>query len=187
MRKLLLTLTLMLFIRPCQAHGFSGSGFLHPLTGIDHLVAMIAVGAWSAQIGGKAIYKVPAAFMIMMCIGGISGIYSININFTEFGIALSVILLGASITINKRVAWYIAAIAVGLFGFCHGYSHGREIPHQHNILLYMFGFLLTTLGLHIVGAVGTLLLLEEKRGKATLSWLGTAAFIIGIYLFLKLL
>ena len=187
MRKLLLTSVTILSADACFAHGFGGSGFLHPLTGIDHLMAMIAVGAWSAQLGGKAIFRVPASFLIMMCLGGLIGIKNFHIGYIEFGIALSVVLLGAAIAINKKTAWLFAAMAVGLFGFCHGYSHGAEIPQQQHITAYIIGFLVTTLGLHVAGAVGGLLLLEERNGENILRGLGTVTAAIGIFLLLKLL
>lgn len=185
MRKLLM---IILFFIPSTlwAHGFGGNGFLHPLTGMDHLVAMIAVGAWSAQLGGKAIYRVPASFLVMMCLGGLVGIQKMQVEYTEFGIALSVVLLGLAIAINRKTAWLIAALAVGIFGFCHGYSHGVEIPHQHKVAEYIIGFMVTTLGLHIVGAVGGLLLLEEKNGGTILRIAGVLGTVIGIFFFLKL-
>ena len=186
MRKFLF-IGLFLFPATLWGHGFGGSGFLHPLTGIDHLIAMVAVGAWSAQLGGKAIYLVPASFLVMMCLGGLVGIQKIPVGYTEFGIALSVVLLGLAIAINKKIACLIAAMAVGIFGFCHGYSHGVEILYQRKMAEYIIGFMITTLGLHIVGAVSGLLLLEEKNGEAMLRLAGVVGAVVGIFLFLKLL
>ncbi|MBS1688496.1 MAG: HupE/UreJ family protein [Bacteroidetes bacterium] len=186
MRKFLF-IGFLFFPATLWAHGFGGSGFLHPLTGIDHIIAMVAVGAWSAQLGGKAIYRVPASFLAMMCLGGVVGIQKIPVAYTELSIALSVLLLGLAIAINKKIAWLIAAVAVGLFGFYHGYSHGAEIPNQHKVAEYIVGFLLTTLGLHIAGAVAGLLLLEEKNGEAILRIAGGLGAATGVFLFLKLL
>jgi urease accessory protein len=163
-------------------HGFGGGGFLHPLTGIDHMVAMVAVGAWSAQLGGTNVIRVPVAFLTMMCIGGLIGVAATPLPYVQFGVVVSVILLGLAIALNQRVAWILAVLGVGIFGLFHGYSHGREIPQQQHVALYIFGFLITTLGLHVVGAVSGLLLLEHSRGKVYLRRVGVVVFFVGIYL-----
>ena len=166
-------------------HAFMGSGFLHPLTGVDHMVAMISVGAWSAQLGRRYLITVPLAFLVMMCIGGTLGVFNITVPYTESGIVLSVLLLGFAIVVNQTVGRVLAALAVGVFGLCHGYAHGKEIPLQLHVPLYIFGFLVTTLFLHIVGAVGGLLLLEEQRGALYLRAAGGIVFMVGIYLLIK--
>jgi urease accessory protein len=184
MRKVTISAGLIFWCTAAEAHAFGGSGFLHPLTGPDHLLAMVAVGAWSAQLGGKALWRVPLAFLVMMCLGGITGISQFPLSFVEYGIALSVVLMGLAIAINQRPSWLLAAIAVGLFGFCHGYAHGLEIPKQAHSGIFITGFLITTLGLHIVGAAGGLLLIEEKQGFKTLRFLGAATSLAGVVLFM---
>lgn len=169
----------------CFAHGFSGNGFMHPLTGMDHILAMVAVGAWSAQLGGKALYLVPGSFLIAMLAGGIAGAEIIPIETIESVIALSVLLLGLAIWINKKVSVLIAGLAVGIFGFSHGYSHGLEMLHTVNALDYIVGFIITTLGLHIIGAIGGLLILEEMNGPKHLRILGAITSFIGVYLLLR--
>jgi len=176
---------LILLSKYSLAHGFGTNGLLHPLTGADHILAMVAVGAWSAQMGGKAIYLVPCSFLAMMFLGGITGIEMIAIGKIDWMIALSVILLGLAIYLNKKISLLIASLAVGTFGFCHGYAHGTEIPHAFNAGEYITGFTITTFGLHVIGAVGTLLLLEEKSGPGNLRLLGAVTAFVGACLLVR--
>ncbi|WP_307470468.1 HupE/UreJ family protein [Paenibacillus harenae] len=179
---LLFVIFFILSIDTSYAHGFGGSGFLHPLTGIDHLFAMVAVGLWSAQIGGRAVYLVPSCFLFMMAVGGIVGFQEIQLSNVEFMIALSVLLLGLAIFLNKKSSIVLAGLGVAIFGFFHGYAHGAEIPNTLNHIEYMIGFLVTTLGLHIIGAVSGLLILEKRKGSTTLRFSGLTIFVIGVYL-----
>jgi urease accessory protein len=167
---------------PCSAHGFSGSGWLHPLTGVDHMLAMAAVGAWSAQLGGRALYFVPAAFVCAMAAGGTVGFERIVIPGTEAGIALSVLLLGIAICWERKLALPLAALAVTLFGISHGYAHGYEMPLTQAKWSYATGFLITTAGLHVAGAVGALLLLERPKGSQLLRYAGGVAALAGVAL-----
>src|SRR3954447_11209333 len=157
---------------PPAAHGFGGSGWLHPLTGIDHMLAMIAVGAWSAQIGKHAVFYVPAAFVAAMVFGGALGFEHVVLSGSEGGIALSVVMVGSSIALERRTPVVLAAIGVGLFGICHGYAHGYEIPGAESRWVYASGFLITTACLHLVGAVGGLLILEHVHGNRWLRCAG---------------
>jgi urease accessory protein len=163
-------------------HGFTGSGFLHPLTGLDHMLAMIAVGAWSAQLGGKNLIRVPFIFLIMMSVGGVLGMYGVRVPYVQMNIILSVILLGVAIALNQPIGWMLAAIAVGIFGLSHGYAHGKELPGQAHVIGYVIGFLITTAGLHVIGAAGGLLILEQQRGGIYLRWVGMGVFLLGMYL-----
>lgn len=169
----------------CDAHGFAGSGWVHPLTGVDHMLAMIAVGAWSAQLGGRSLIYVPVAFLVAMLVGGIVGFERLDLAGTEFGIGLSVLTLGIAIATESSATLGVAAIGVGLFGICHGYSHGYEIPAAQNWLRYSIGFLITTACLHAAGAVGAMLLLEQARQVRWLRLAGSAAAAIGAYLSLN--
>lgn len=165
------------------AHIIHGeSGFLHPLTGIDHMIAMIAVGAWSAQLGGGAIIKVPASFVIAMLIGGMLGFYSVALPYIELGIILSVLFLGLAIFFNHKSSLFLAIMSVLCFGVCHGYSHGTEMPSLANKYIYIFGFLATTASLHLIGAVGGLLILDKKYGYLILKLFGLFSFLIGLWL-----
>lgn len=164
----------------------SESGWMHPLSGIDHMIAMIAVGAWSAQLGGKAIFRVPLAFVVAMLLGGIIGFSHIIMQFAEEGIAVSVLLLGLAIVFERRTSIILAVIGVGLFGICHGYAHGYEMPGMTNKYFYVIGFLITTACLHLLGAIGGLLMLENKHGSIYLRLCGVFASLVGIFLTLKL-
>jgi urease accessory protein len=172
---------------PCSAHGFSGAGWVHPLTGPDHVLAMIAVGAWSAQLGGHAIVSVPLAFVGCMLLGGIAGFEAFPLPGTELGIALSVLLLGLAIATRLQTVLLLAAASVGVFGVCHGYAHGHEAPHSSGQAVYAVGFLATTAGLHVVGLVGGLLVLDEPRAAWTLRIAGIAIATAGLYLVGRLL
>ncbi|WDR01757.1 HupE/UreJ family protein [Devosia algicola] len=179
--RLATTIALSIMAVPAQAHGFGGSGWLHPLTGPDHMLAMIAVGAWSAQMGGRALWTVPSAFLLSMAAGGALGFAGLNLPGTEIGIALSVLLLGTVVLFAWSAGWPVAAIATLIFGFSHGMAHGVEIHTHDNPLLYELGFLTTTAGLHVVGLVGGLLLLESSRGAMFLRGLGACTVVAGIY------
>ena len=181
----LLGLSLLAYCPNVFAHGFSGSGWLHPLTGIDHMCAMIAVGAWSAQLGGRAFWQVPTAFVCFMFLGGLCGFAHIMLPFTEIGISLSVLLLGLAIAIEYKAGIIFAILGVALFGLCHGWAHGYEIPAHSNKITYALGFLATTACLHIVGVAGGLILLEEKNGRLHLRLCGAASAAVGIYLIIR--
>ena len=170
---------------PCAAHGYGGSGLLHPLTGLDHALAMVAVGAWSAQLGGRTIYVVPACFVLLMLLGGVAGWAGMAGGNLESLIALSVLLLGLAVAFDRRLSVLPAGVAVGIFGFCHGVAHGTEMPQAGNSTAFMAGFLVTTAGLHLVGAVAALLLLGQRRGKRILRILGALTALAGVLLLFK--
>jgi urease accessory protein len=167
---------------PAYAHGFAGSGWLHPLTGPDHMLAMLAVGAWSAQLAGRAIWTVPAAFLCAMAIGGMAALRGSPLTGTEIAIASSVLGLGLAIALDRRFAWPVAAFATALFGLAHGSAHGSELPRTADAASYVIGFLVTTAGLHVAGAAGGLLLLEHARGRGWLRLAGAATTVAGLLL-----
>jgi urease accessory protein len=123
----------------------------HPLTGIDHLCAMIAVGLWAAQTGGRAIWAVPLAFVSVMLLGGASGMTGVHFPFAETGIAVSVLMLGVFIAAAVRLPLPASILIAGLFALCHGYAHGAEMPTTASALGYAGGFALTTALLHVAG------------------------------------
>jgi urease accessory protein len=143
------------------------------------MLAMVAVGAWSAQLGGRAIFYVPAAFVCAMAAGGVLGFQQMTIPGTELAISFSVLALGAAIALGSKLSLLVAAVAVALFGLSHGYAHGHEIPASQVRWQYAAGFLATTAALHVIGAVGGLLLLESKNGKVLLRLAGTATAFAG--------
>jgi urease accessory protein len=161
------------------AHGFVGPGWLHPLTGPDHMLAMIAVGAWSAQLGGRALYLVPTGFVCFMVVGGTLGFSGYRLPGTELAIAASVLLLGLAVSVTLRLGTGVAAGAVAMFGVAHGYAHGVEFHGSTGHIGYVAGFVATTAGLHIIGAVGALLLLDQQRGARYLRIAGTLTSVAG--------
>ena len=134
------------------------SGLLHPIFGFDHLLAMVAVGLWGAQLGKPAIYLLPITFPVIMAVGGLLGVAGMPLPFIEVGIALSALALGAMIAANLRPAIWIAAIVVGFFGIFHGHAHGVEMPDAANPLAYGIGFVISTGMLHLAGILLGLLI-----------------------------
>lgn len=134
--------------------GFA-TGFLHPLGGLDHVLAMLAVGMWGAQLGAPAIWALPIAFPLVMSFGGVAGILQAPMPAVEPGIALSVIVLGACIALDRRPPLWAAALLVSVFAIFHGYAHGTELPSQAGAVAYSAGFVLATGAIHLAGiAIG---------------------------------
>jgi urease accessory protein len=142
---------------PALAHTGVGSvlgfaaGFSHPMGGLDHLLAMVAVGILAAQLGGRAIWILPAAFVGMMLAGAVLGITGVGVPFVEQGILGSVIILGAVIAVGHRMPLALAVGLVGLFALFHGHAHGTELPAAASALAYGAGFAAATLLLHVAG------------------------------------
>ena len=133
-----------------EAIGFV-SGFLHPISGWDHIIAMVAVGIWGAQLGRPAIWALPVTFPLIMAVGGFLGLIGLKVPGSEIAIALSGVCLGAAVAFEWRPPLPAAAVLVGLFGLAHGYAHGAELPPGQNALLYSLGFVLATGLLHATG------------------------------------
>jgi urease accessory protein len=133
-----------------EAKGFL-TGFRHPISGLDHVLAMIAVGLWGAQLGSPAIWLLPVAFPMVMAFGGMLGLMGVPLPGVEYGIAASAILLGAAVMFEIRPPLVLAAILVGFFAIFHGHAHGTELPPGESGLLYSMGFVMATGCLHGVG------------------------------------
>jgi urease accessory protein len=132
------------------------TGLRHPISGLDHVLAMIAVGLWGAQLGAPAIWVLPVAFPMVMAMGGLLGFLNVPLPGIEYGIAASAILLGAAVMLEVRPPLALAAIVVGFFAIFHGYAHGAELPAGQSALLYSMGFVMATGSLHAVGiGIGT--------------------------------
>jgi urease accessory protein len=132
-------------------------GFLHPLGGIDHVAAMVAVGMWGAQLGAPSLWALPVAFPLIMALGGAAGAAGLPLPGVETGIACSGLLLGLAVLGNVRVPPAVALVPVGVFAVYHGFAHGAEMPVQSQPLLYASGFVLATGMLHLCGiAIGLL-------------------------------
>jgi urease accessory protein len=130
--------------------GFA-AGFTHPVTGIDHVLAMVAVGLFAANLGGRALWAVPLSFVAVMAMGGALGAAGIAVPFVEAGIAISVIVLGLAVALRWKAPVAGAMALVGLFAIFHGHAHGTEMPVNAVGLEYGLGFLLATALLHGAG------------------------------------
>ena len=128
-------------------------GFIHPLTGIDHILAMVSVGLLAANLGGRATWAVPASFVSMMLVGGILGMNGFELPLTELGIGLSVISLGSLIAVSARLPVALAMAMAGVFAIFHGFAHGAEMPVDASGLMFATGFVVATASLHIAGIV----------------------------------
>ena len=147
-----------LFSTPAFAHSGEGvaggfqSGFLHPIFGPDHVLAMVAVGILGAFLGTKARWTLPIVFPLVMAVGGMLGIIGFPIPFVELGIALSSVVLGSLIAFGtKKISLPAVAIIVGIFAIFHGHAHGEEMPGAANALSFAVGFVLATGLLHLTG------------------------------------
>lgn len=139
-----------------RATGF-GTGFLHPISGLDHVLAMVAVGLWGAQLGAPAIWLLPVTFPLVMALGGFLGLVGVPLPGVEVGIAASALLLGAAVMTERKPPLYAAAALVGFFAIFHGHAHGTELPPGQSGLLYSLGFVVATGCLHAIGiAIGAI-------------------------------
>jgi urease accessory protein len=127
------------------------SGFSHPLSGWDHIVAMVAVGLWGAQLGAPAVWLLPVTFPMMMAVGGLLGLIGMPLPAVEIGIACSALLLGLLVALEARPALAICMAIVGVFAVFHGYAHGAELAPGTSALAYSSGFVVATGMLHGVG------------------------------------
>jgi urease accessory protein len=161
----LATLALML-LAPTLAHAHTEtgsiggfiSGFLHPLTGPDHIAAMVAVGIWGAYLGAPAMWLLPVIFPLVMAFGGALGVLGVPLPGVETAIALSGVILGMMIALVVRPPLWVAALMVGFFAIFHGHAHGTELPQAANAVTYAVGFVVATGLLHLCGiAVGLLI------------------------------
>jgi urease accessory protein len=164
------------------ASGF-GNGLLHPLGGVDHLAAMIAVGLWAAQQGKRAVWAVPLAFVSMMALAGAVGMAGHSLPFVEQGIAASVLVLGVLIAAAARLPLAAGVLLVSAFAVFHGHAHGSEMPSTASGLAYGAGFIAATASLHAVGiALG--LSLKRLDKPRVLRLAGAAVAMCGVALFL---
>jgi len=159
--------------------GSFDAGFLHPLLGLDHQLAMIAVGVWSGQIGGRMIWTAPLGFMAMMAVGGALGMAGVPFPFVEGGIIASIILFGCLIASAWNPSPWIGAAAVGAFALFHGHAHGVEMQAGNLGLWYAVGFVLATGLLHLTG-IALYKLLEWKRLERQVRWIGVGISLAGV-------
>jgi urease accessory protein len=176
----LLLTPVMLFAHPDmgQATGF-WHGFSHPLTGLDHILAMFAIGIWAVQVGGKAIWAIPLSFVGMMIVGGILGMSGVRIPYVETGIVMSVMVLGVLIIASARLPLAAGMLIAGIFAIFHGHSHGTEIPNAAMGITYSIGFAISTLLLHLSG-IDFALFIGNKAKTQLLRYAGATIAIAGI-------
>lgn len=162
-----------------MAGGFT-TGFLHPISGLDHVIAMVAVGLWGAQLGRPAIWVLPVTFPLVMTIGGVMGVLGVPLHGIEVGIAMSALVLGGMISFAVRPPLWVAGLIVAGFAICHGFAHGAELPSSANPLTFAIGFVLATGLLHACGiALG--LLYKWRAGQYALRMGGLAIALGGAY------
>jgi urease accessory protein len=131
-------------------------GFLHPIGGIDHILAMVAVGVFAFVLGGRALYLVPLAFVGMMVVGFLLGLAQVDLPFVELGIALSSVVIGGVAALGRPMPVIAASALVGLFAVFHGVAHGAEMPADAAGWQYALGFVAATAMLHLVGIAAAL-------------------------------
>jgi urease accessory protein len=183
----LATLATTLTVSAASAHIGQGDshdalhGFLHPLTGADHALAMLSIGFLAAQWGGRAIWLIPSSFLAVMAIGGAVGMAGVRPPGVEFGVALSVVALGALIACRARLSLLAAMGLAGLFALFHGLAHGAELPAGASGVRFALGFVLATALLH---AGGVVVGWAAPRAGATVAsgarWAGTSVAFAGV-------
>ncbi len=181
---LLALLVLALAMAPARAHVQAGevggfvSGFKHPISGLDHVLAMVSVGLWGAQLGAPAMWLLPVVFPMVMAFGGFLGLVGVPLPGVEIAIALSAVLLGLAVAREARPPLVVAAALVGVFAIFHGHAHGTELPPGQSGILYSIGFVVATGCLHLTGiAIG--LVHRWAWGRVALRVAGTLVAIAG--------
>jgi urease accessory protein len=184
-----LSLSAILFLAaamPAYAHVGVGTtssftaGFMHPLSGLDHMTVMIAVGLWAALKGGKAIWAWPAAFAGVMLGGAALGMAHVPVPFVEPGILASVVALGLLVALAIDLPVSAGVAVIGLFALFHGHAHGTEVPENAGGLEYMAGFAVATALLHATGIAAGLSLGLRFRGLARVAGAACAAIGVGL-------
>jgi urease accessory protein len=182
---LVLTVPMLAYIPTAGAHslGAEGAGFItglaHPFMGLDHLLAMVAVGIWAAQTGGSAVWRLPLSFIMMMAAAALIGASGVGYPVLESLITGSVVLLGLMVVFAIRLPVNLSMLLAGLFAAFHGYAHGLEMPQAGSAILYGLGFVLATALLHLTG-IGFGKVAYRKHLLSRLSGLSIA--IAGLYL-----
>jgi urease accessory protein len=180
-------LMLLAVVAPATAHAHARSGeaiglvsgLQHPLSGLDHVLAMIAVGLWGAQLGAPAIWLLPVTFPMVMAFGGMLGLVGVKLPGIEIGIACSAIALGVAVFLELRPSLWAAALLVGFFAIFHGHAHGTELPPGADGLLYSIGFVVATGTLHALGVtIG--LLHRWPVGQTVLRAAGAVVALAGV-------
>lgn len=173
----------MLMAAPALAHtgediGGLATGFLHPISGLDHVVAMLAVGLWGGILGAPALWLLPIVFPLAMAIAGAAGAAGVPLPGVEVGIALSGVVLGLMVLLAVRAPIWLAMMLVGVFAVFHGHAHGTELPASSNPLEYSIGFVVATGLLHLAG-IGIGMLGQWPAGRVAVRGTGAAIALAG--------
>ncbi|PZV34572.1 HupE/UreJ family protein [Mesorhizobium kowhaii] len=173
------------FVMPASAHPSIGSavsfaaGVAHPLTGLDHVTAMLAVGLWAAVKGQHALWAWPLTFVAVMLIGGVLGLTQIYLPLVEPGILASIVVLGLMVAAAVNPPVWVGAAIIGLFALLHGHAHGAEVAHTVNGLEYIAGFALATATLHVVG-IGLALTMQRAAPDPVNRFAGVICMAVGV-------
>jgi urease accessory protein len=168
-----------------HSHMSFTEGLLHPFSGLDHVLAMVAVGLWASQLGGRALWLLPLTFPVVMAAGAALGISGVALPWVEIGIAGSVMVLGAAVALALRPSLAVSIPLIGLFALLHGYSHGVELPASASALSYGVGFIAATLVLHAIG-IGLGLLAGRIPVRFAARTAGGAIAVLGVVLLVTL-
>ena len=188
MKKILFATLLVLGATPVFAHPGHGltdsfaAGVAHPLSGLDHIAVMVAVGLWAALKGGRALWVWPAAFVGVMLIGGVLGMMHVALPFVEPGILASVVVLGLMVALAVDLPVWAGATIVAVFALLHGHAHGTEVAENVGGIEYMAGFTLATAMLHGVG-IGFAQLMARAQLRPLIRVVGVACVLIGAGLY----
>lgn len=188
MKRAVATFVVLLVFAPAVALAHTGHddasglarGFVHPMTGIDHVLAMVAVGLLASQFGGRALWLVPLSFVVAMAIAGVIGMAGIVAPVAEVGIGVSVVVLGLAIAFKLRPPTFVAMTVVGFFALFHGYAHGTELPDGVVGLSFALGFLLATALLHSSGVGLGLLMQRQASCRRLIQACGGAMALVGV-------
>jgi urease accessory protein len=168
-----------------HSHMSFTEGLLHPFSGVDHVLAMVAVGLWASQLGGRALWLLPLTFPALMAVGAALGMSGVALPWVEIGIAGSVMVLGALVALALRPSLAISVPLIGAFALLHGYSHGVELPAGISALSYGAGFIAATLVLHAVG-IATGLIAGRLPVRFAARTAGGAIAVLGVVLLVTL-
>ncbi len=163
-----------------SAAGFM-AGFVHPLMGADHLLAMVAVGAWAGMSGGRTQWMIPAAFVTAMAVGGVLGAQGIAIPAVETGIAISVLVFGALVALNPSLPLAASLMVAAVFAVFHGHAHGSEMPVNLSGLSYGLGFVLASVALQSAG-IASIIALRQTLSTTAQRIAGGAIGTVGLAL-----
>ena len=168
------------FAHPILREGGFSAGLTHPALGFDHFLAMLSVGLLSVQLGGRAIWSVPATFVLFVLIGGVMGMHDVPLFTVEAGIAASVLILGLAILADRKIPVWVAMSGVSVFGMFHGHAHGTEMPGFVHPAAYASGFVVGTALIHLLGVGLGWVATRNRVGTLTLRTCGALVAVLGV-------